>query len=515
MRPRIFLLSAVIALMGIEASAAAPTAATKDSSRASQLDSVAARDHAAVKDSLAATVAATNATDSLDTVPAKTLYEYISYPILQMITLPIEVVLVPVVKLALYPSKPPLRYMLNENVIDRTIRLISFGDNDKIMLYPTMNLAPGTGSSTGLTLRDQSLFGRSTERAVAQGVLYVNGDWKFRTYFTAADILSTGLNTKLAMNMNRVKNTSANQPGTPASWYYADTSNTYSASLSHLLIEKVALKGTFVYRDNHFGVPPVQQFALRSDFFKNDAGVLDAGMRGLSSNLPGPDSGKVNAWADRIFAVGIGRDTRNNQNIVLAGSEFGATYHYHLTTKDHDFHGWETELTNYFKLGKEKYEISGDEERKSGPMSMKKVLKKMEIDNLKKELFNRKVFVTHLYSAQVYELPGNHMPVYGLQTLGNDTPMRGYSGSRFRDYTVLSAGAEYRFPIMRLVDGVMFDEYGFYGRSWDKIDYLENLKNSWGFGIRVRRPDIYLFRLQLGFHGLHGIQLNMSVDEPY
>jgi outer membrane protein assembly factor BamA len=107
------------------------------------------------------------------------------------------------------------------------------------------------------------------------------------------------------------------------------------------------------------------------------------------------------------------------------------------------------------------------------------------------------------------------MPVYGLNTLGNDTPMRGYSGSRFRDYTVASLGAEYRFPVMRLVDGVIFDEYGVYGRSWDKIDVLDNLKNSWGFGIRVRRPDIYLFRLQLGFHGAQGITLNMSVDEPF
>ncbi len=493
MLPRMLLLSA---LSAIAIAAKAPDSAPV-------LDSAATRDSAAVTDSLDASTAAA------DSVPGKTFYEYVSYPILQMITLPIEVVLMPVVKLALYPSKPPLRYMLNENVIDRTLKLISFGEKDKIMLYPTMNLAPGTGSSTGLTLRNQSLFGRNTERGVAQGVLYVNGDWKFRSYMTAEDILGTGFNSRILMALTRVKNTSANQPGTPVFWYYADTTNTFSGSLSHVLFEKVAMKGTFVFRDNHFGLPPVQQFALRSDFFKNDSGVFDTRMRGLA------DSTGANKWQDRIIAVGIGRDTRNNQNIVLAGSDFGATYHYHFTTDHHDFHGWEAELTNYFKLGKERYEISGEEERKSGPLSVKKVLQKMEIENLKKELFNRKVFVTHLYSSQVYELAGNHMPVYGLQTLGNDTPMRGYSGSRFRDYTVLSAGAEYRFPIMRLVDGVMFDEYGFYGRSWDKIDYLDNLKNSWGFGIRVRRPDIYLFRLQLGFHGLHGIQLNMSVDEPY
>jgi hypothetical protein len=64
------------------------------------------------------------------------------------------------------------------------------------------------------------------------------------------------------------------------------------------------------------------------------------------------------------------------------------------------------------------------------------------------------------------------------------------------------------------MDGTLFDEYGVSGRSWDKIDYLD-YKNSWGFGIRVRRPDIYLFRMEVGFHGLSGAAFNMAVDEPF
>ncbi|MEO7425590.1 MAG: hypothetical protein ABI036_10415 [Fibrobacteria bacterium] len=432
------------------------------------------------------------------------LYEYISYPLLQAVTWPLEHVVAPTVKTLIYPAKPPLRYFLNENVIDRTIQLISFGEKDRIMIYPTMNLAPGTGSSVGTTLRYNSLFGRPTERLVAQGNIFVNGDFKLRSYVTVADILGTGFNSKLVVALARVKNTSVNQPGTASFWYYADSSNSYSANLSHLLFEKLSLKGGFIYRDNHFGNAPVQPDSLSGDFFRNAAGDMDTASRGLNRS-----------WADRIITAGLARDTRTNMNIPLAGSDFSASYHYHLTTDHHDFHGWETSLTNYFKLGKEKFEISRDEERKAGDISLGKMLKKMELENLRKELFNRKVLVTHIYTAQVYELSGNRMPVYGLQTLGNDTPMRGYGGSRFRDYTVVSAGAEYRFPFLRLVDGVVFNEYGIYGRSWDKIDVLDNIKNSWGFGIRVRRPDIYLFRLQLGFHGREGIQLNMSVDEPY
>lgn len=446
--------------------------------------------------------------DSVTAAPTdsggRKFYTYISYPFLQMITLPVEVVLVPAVKLALYPTKPPLRYMLNENVIDRTIKLISFGQDDRVMLYPTMNLAPGTGSSTGLTLRDQALFGRPSERAVVQGTFFVNGDWKFRTYATAADIAGTGFNSKISLSLVHWKNNSINVPRTSDFWYFGDTSVSISGSLSHLLFEKVALRGQYVFRANQYGISPTKNQSSGGDFLRGQDSLPDERMRGLLSS-----------WNDHIVAVGVMRDTRNNQNIVLAGSNASASYGYHLTDDHHDFQAWEGSLTNYFKLGKERYEITSEEERKAGGISMKKVMQKMELEKIRKELLNRKVLATHIYAAQSFEIPGNHMPVYGLQTLGNDTPLRGYNGSRFRDYTVLSAGAEYRFPVMRLVDGVIFNEYGVTGRSWDKIEYWSGLKNSWGFGIRVRRPDLYLFRCQLGFHGVGGLAFNLSVDEPY
>ena len=457
-------------------------------------------------DSIASGRPSAAGTDSAaqDTLRQKRLYEYTSNPFLQVAVLPVDMLLVPVVKGVIYPAKAPLRYFLDENVIDRTISLISIGEGDKVMLYPTLNLAPGTGSSTGLTFRHFGIFGRPTERLVALGNVYVNGDWKFRTYLSASELGGTGFNAKAAILFLRVKNANVNQPGTNKFWYYGDTSNVYSLAISHLLVEKLGARVSFVFRDNHYGETPTHEDSLQSAFFRNDLGQFRERFRGLDKR-----------WYDRILALGIYRDTRNNENITLAGSDFRLDWNYHLTTAGHDYHGWQAWWTGYYKLGKEKYEISTDEERKAGPINVRKVLKKMEYQNLKSQLFNRKVVAFHAYAAQSFEVPGNHMPVYGLQTLGNDTPLRGYSGSRFRDYTVLSLGGEYRFPVMRLVDGIIFNEYGVYGRDWAKIDYPGSLKNSWGFGIRVRRPDIHLFRLQLGFHGTQGIQFNLSVDAPY
>ena len=220
---------------------------------------------------------------------------------------------------------------------------------------------------TGLTLRNQALFGRRSEKGVAQGVLYVNGDWKFRSYMTASDVVGSGLNSKVALSMNRVKNSSFNVPGTNSFWNYADTSTTVSTTLSHLVFEKFAMRGQYVFRNSHFGKSPTENDSSRADFLRNDTGGLIVTLRGLEDD-----------WNDHIMAFGITRDTRNNQNIVLAGSDFGASWQYHFTDADHNFHDWQGSLTNYFKLGKEKYEISGDEERKAGGLSVKKVLEKME-----------------------------------------------------------------------------------------------------------------------------------------
>ncbi|HLP43633.1 MAG TPA: BamA/TamA family outer membrane protein, partial [Fibrobacteria bacterium] len=171
--------------------------------------------------------------------------------------------------------------------------------------------------------------------------------------------------------------------------------------------------------------------------------------------------------------------------------------------------------SGFFKLGKERYEITSQEERQRGGMNMRKVLKEIDIKRLRDQMLTRKVVALHLYAARAYESSDERMPVYGLVTLGNNTPMRGYSGSRFRDYAVASAGMEYRFPVVRLMDGVIFNEYGVFGRTFPDFDWSDRLRNSWGLGIRVRRPDIFLFRTDFGFHGLHGIVVNLSVDAAY
>jgi hypothetical protein len=508
-------LGAVVSVMAVEVPvgaipsagdiAVAVTASGSDSSsvRASQ---------AMIADSAASDLEMDEDTTVVKEEPsqARKLYEYIAYPTLQVLTWPIETLLAPTVEVLVYPIKPPLRYLLNENVIDRTISMLSFGPGGHIMVYPTLSIAPGTGSRTGATFRHQSPFGRPTERFVGQWTMFVNGDYRMRAYLTARDIFGSDFSAKVSAQLNRVKNTGANQPGENAYWYYADTSETYYAHIAHPLFEKVSGRLSYNLRISRFGLapPPEPQNAVMvSSFFKknpSDALAQPPQYRGLESE-----------WLDNVLGIGIGRDSRNNENITLDGSNFKLDWSYHRTNAGHDFQSYQMVWAKYFKLGKEHYELTRDEEKEAvKKMKLKQILEQLEYRKLREQLFNRKVLAFQWTMAESFELKNNRMPVYGLQTLGNDTPLRGYAGSRFRDLTVGAISAEYRFPLMRLVDGDIFNEYGVHGKNWGTIDYL-NFKNSWGFGIRVRRPDIFLFRCEAGFHGSEGIVMNLTVDAMY
>ena len=92
-------------------------------------------------------------------------------------------------------------------------------------------------------------------------------------------------------------------------------------------------------------------------------------------------------------------------------------------------------------------------------------------------------------------------------------PLRGY-GDAWAAYHLMGLSMEYRWPVDRFVDGVIFDEYGLHApeiNEWSFSRYY----NSWGFGVRARMPNMYLFRIQIGFHGLHGINFIMTIAPEF
>ena len=81
------------------------------------------------------------------------------------------------------------------------------------------------------------------------------------------------------------------------------------------------------------------------------------------------------------------------------------------------------------------------------------------------------------------------MPLSQRFSMGGSETLRGYEDDQFRGNSMLKATLEYRFPIVKKVQGVLFTDNGY---AWDKRHEdefdLGLLKNSYGVGLRINSP---------------------------
>lgn len=81
------------------------------------------------------------------------------------------------------------------------------------------------------------------------------------------------------------------------------------------------------------------------------------------------------------------------------------------------------------------------------------------------------------------------MPLSQRFRMGGSDTLRGYEDDQFRGNSMMKATLEYRFPIVKKVQGVLFSDNGY---AWDKRhqdDFdLGLIKNSVGLGLRINSP---------------------------
>lgn len=81
------------------------------------------------------------------------------------------------------------------------------------------------------------------------------------------------------------------------------------------------------------------------------------------------------------------------------------------------------------------------------------------------------------------------MPLSQRFRMGGSDTLRGYEDDQFRGNSMLKATLEYRFPIVKKVQGVLFSDNGY---AWDKRHEdafdLGLIKNSVGVGLRINSP---------------------------
>ena len=81
------------------------------------------------------------------------------------------------------------------------------------------------------------------------------------------------------------------------------------------------------------------------------------------------------------------------------------------------------------------------------------------------------------------------MPLSQRFSMGGSDTLRGYEDDQFRGNSMVKATLEYRFPIVKKVQGVLFTDNGY---AWDKRHEDEFdfglIKNSYGVGLRINSP---------------------------
>lgn len=103
------------------------------------------------------------------------------------------------------------------------------------------------------------------------------------------------------------------------------------------------------------------------------------------------------------------------------------------------------------------------------------------------------------FRAMGGRLLGQDLPENEKFVIGGADTLRGYSlgaNSSLKGNQMLVMNAEFRFPIVDKVTGVVFSDFG---KAWDSgIVTLDNLNTSFGLGVRLDTP-LGLLRLDYGF----------------
>jgi outer membrane protein assembly factor BamA len=105
-------------------------------------------------------------------------------------------------------------------------------------------------------------------------------------------------------------------------------------------------------------------------------------------------------------------------------------------------------------------------------------------------------------------------PFVAMGGFGGNFPLRAYSEGYLAAPLLAGISAEYRWPIDRFADALIFNEYGIYGKDFSRLS-TSNIKNSYGFGFRVRTPKLFLTRFSMAFHGLQGVTLIFTTRPEY
>ena len=108
---------------------------------------------------------------------------------------------------------------------------------------------------------------------------------------------------------------------------------------------------------------------------------------------------------------------------------------------------------------------------------------------------------------------GHEIPFYLLPTLGGSNTLRGYSSYRFRDRNAALWSAEYRWPMLRMVDAAVFVDAGTVADDVRGLVHTR-LASDYGFGLRAHSASRSFASVDVA-KGREGVRVMVSMTAPF
>ncbi len=451
-----------------------------------------------------------------------------SHPVRNFFSWSFNKIIQPALNAIVYPIAQPLHYAFDNGVIETAVDLITFGERRNVLLYPILNLKPGNSTMLGFTYRHRGIL-LDKDYLVVSPQYYANGDWFFDTRYMKHQLFGTSFFGGLRFRKYMNRDGTFILPGTKESFVQPDSSTVLEVRSGFPLTEnghwnlEFGSGVTFV----DYSPPDKSQDSILIDrkFFIEDRGLYQkyrkypVGVTLLFDNLDfpyAPSRGTRMELSGRYFFVskysGISAEDLYGAGVPRRASDFEDN------GKTHDYLRTEFMLQHYFYFGKaEQFHLTKKESRQNRrfytDFNWDAALRLWRPENVRETLFERRVIALQYRLIDVWEYDDGTSDVSSFTWVGSRFPFRGYSDSWVARH-VMSLSMEYRWPIDYYVDGVLFNEYMMHAPGFKEWSF-DRFYNSWGFGVRVRKPDMYWFRVQLGFHGLHGVNLVLTIAPEY
>ena len=444
--------------------------------------------------------------------------------LLQVLLWPFSNIIQPVLNAAVYPIAKPVQYAFNAGLMERSVDFITFGEKKNIIIYPTLNLKPGTQTQLGFSYRHRNIV-IDRDYFVWQMSYYANGDMYLSARYSKQQLFGLPIFGAFRYKQYWDSDDAFIIPGTKEMYVQPDSSIHLDWRVGAPLNQSKTLNLEFSVGQNFIdaGLPLNQKDSILNDeiFPIADRGLYQNFIQfpfDLSIVFDDLDSPFAPSKGSRFILSGGYVHVLNFKDLDYEALFPDGVNQIEKSSKNHDYIYNTIVFQHYFFLGSGKqYVLSANEARQNRKFytdfSWEEALRIWRPENLRETLFERRVLAMQLRMENIWEMDKGGAPYNAFPRMNARFPLRGYRDA-WVAYHLLGLSAEYRWPIDRFVDGVVFDEYGLHSDEINEWS-LDRFYNSWGFGIRVRMPNLYLFRCQVGFHGLHGINLILTIAPEF